>query len=166
MDDLKIYDEIENVIEEQIENYKEIEKLYITKQNILKRGSAQELFDIDYEIVDKYEKAKRVEIKRKTFFSVLGGENINLSEVIEMAKEDNSEKVPRLIEQKTQLNSLFEQIKHQEIINLELIKRGKQLVDKHIKIILDFVSPNTKEYDMNGKAQKNDINICKIDESC
>ena len=36
MDDLKIYDEIENVIEEQIENYKEIEKLYITKQNILK----------------------------------------------------------------------------------------------------------------------------------
>lgn len=149
-------DEINNIIETQIDVYKNIKDLYNKKRNILIAGDLNLLEKIDNEIITKANEVNKYELKRQMLCKDLGicQNGSNLGEIIAFA-ENNNCNAQNFINMKETINSLVDEIKELDKINRTLISKTSEIIDNTIKIITNNTCINTCEYNNTGKKIEN-----------
>jgi hypothetical protein len=148
------------VVDEEIEAYEALGKLYQIKQAILVQGKSDALWDIDAQIVSQAENIKTLNKKRKEVAKYLGNENLTISEVIEKAKNANDAIADTIETQKTKLNILAKSLSLQEKTNMTLVKHGLIMVGKTLDIIVGVIMPHVAgQYDKKGHNVENNKSL-------
>ena len=148
--------EINDIIQKQIDVYKNIKDLYNDKRNILIAGDLTLLEKMDNEIIVKSNEVNKYELRRQTLCKELGiGQNSsNLSEIITYA-ENNNYDANNFVKMKEIINNLVDEIKELDKINHALISKTSEIIDSTIKIITNNAIINTCEYSNTGKKIEN-----------
>jgi len=145
--------ELEQIIDEEIQEYKEIEALYKDKREVLIQSRANDLKDIDEQILSRLERLK-ISAKRKHSVSKhFGKETISLSEIIEKTKAHNLQQAQRFLQKQEELGGIERSLSRLDKTNQALLKHGMVLVDKTMKIIVNACIPTQDNYNNKGKNQ-------------
>lgn len=143
--------EINNIIQKQIDVYKNIKDLYNEKRNILIVGDLTLLEKMDNEIRTRANEINNYESKRKSLCIDLGlNENSGLSEIINYALKNNYN-VESFVKNKKTINNLVGEIMELDKINRALIAKTSEIIDSTISIITNNAFVNTNEYNSLGK---------------
>ena len=143
--------EINDIIQKQIDVYKNIKDLYNEKRNILIAGDLTLLEKMDNEIRTRANEINNYESKRKSLCIDLGlNENSSLSEIINYALKNNYN-VESFVKNKKTINNLIGEIMELDKINRALIAKTSEIIDSTISIITNNAFVNTNEYNSLGK---------------
>ena len=142
---------LENVIDKEIDGYKNIEKLYVDKKEILVKGKSTELLDVDSKIVDTYKSINSYSEMRKNISKALNMPTFSLTDIINNIKEQDAQAAQNLEKKRDEVKELSHRIFELEKINMELLKHGMHVTNKTLEIILRGLKPITEEYNKNGK---------------
>ena len=143
---------IKENIDQEIVLYRELESLYREKQQILTENRIGSLVEIDSRIIEAFDTVKSLIITRNKLFSSFSKSAFTMTEVIERAREVDSDLASELMKQKETANLLIKELSLLDSINLELTKFGMKLTNKTMQIILDNVAIPTNEYNYKGKV--------------
>ena len=147
--------EINDIIQKQIDVYKNIKDLYNDKRNILIAGDLTLLEKVDNEIRTRANEINNYESKRKSLCIDLGlNENSGLSEVVNYATKNNYD-AQNFINMQKIINNLVGEIKELDKINRALLVKTSEIIDSTIKIIINNAFINTCEYNNTGKKVEN-----------
>ncbi len=142
---------LENLINQEIDEYKNIEKLYADKKEILVHCKTAELYEIDSQITDTYKKIKNLSSMRKNVTKSMNMLSFSMSDIIKKLKEQDESAAKKFEEKKAIVNELAQKIFNLEKTNYELIKHGMLVTNKTLEIFLKGIKPITKEYNQKGK---------------
>ncbi len=148
--------ELENLIDKEIDGYKNIEKLYTDKKEILIKGKATDLYDVDAKIINTYKKISDLSDARKTVTKALDIPTFSITDVINKIKNTDQETAKKLEEKKAEVNELAKRIYKLEKINIELTKHGLLVTGKTIEAMLKGVATVNNEYNAKGQNIKDD----------
>lgn len=148
--------ELENLIDKEIDGYKNIEKLYTDKKEILVHGKGTDLYDLDAKIVDTYKKISDLSEARKSVTKSMDIPTFSITDIINKIKNTDEQAAKKFEAQKALVNELAQRIFKLEKINLELTKHGIYLTNKTIEAMLKGASAVNKEYNQKGRNISNE----------
>lgn len=143
---------LEEVIDKEIDGYKNIEKLYVDKKEILIKGKSTELFDLDAKIVDTYKSINNYSEMRKNISKALKMPTFSLTDIINSIKEQDAQAAENFERKREQVKELSHRIFELEKVNMELIKHGMHVTNKTLEIIIKGLKPITEEYNKKGQS--------------
>lgn len=91
---------LENLINQEIDEYKNIEKLYADKKEILVHCKTAELYKIDSQITDTYKKIKNLSSMRKNVTKSMNMLSFSMSDIIKKLKEQDEAAAKKFEEKK------------------------------------------------------------------
>lgn len=147
---------LENIIDKEIDGYKNIEKLYIDKKEILIHGKGTDLYEVDTKIVDTYKSINNLSETRKNITKALEVPTFSMTDLINKIKEQDAIAAEKFEKKKETVKELAHKIFELERINTELVKHGIYLTNKTIEAMLKGVSTVTKEYNQKGQNISNE----------
>lgn len=147
---------LENIIDKEIDGYKNIEKLYIDKKEILIHGKGTDLYEVDTKIVDTYKSINNLSETRKNITKALEVPTFSMTDLINKIKEQDAFAAEKFEKKKETVKELAHKIFELERINTELVKHGIYLTNKTIEAMLKGVSTVTKEYNQKGQNISNE----------
>ncbi len=154
---------LENIVDKEIDGYKNIEKLYADKKEMLIHGKVNDLFNIDAKITDTYKNINDCSEARKQMARNMEVQGFSLTDIINKIKTQDAEAAKKFEEKKEEVNVLAQNIFKLEKVNLELLKHGIHVTGKTMEIILKSVKPVTEEYNQKGKnITKNQLEMSSI----
>lgn len=143
--------ELENLIDKEIDGYKNIEKLYTDKKEILIKGKATDLYDVDAKIINTYKTISDLSEARKTVTKSLDIPTFSITDIINKIKNTDEQTAKKLEQKKAEVNKLAKRIYKLEKINIELTKHGLLLTGKTIEAMLKGVTTVNNEYNAKGQ---------------
>lgn len=143
--------ELENLIDKEIDGYKNIEKLYTDKKEILIKGKATDLYDVDAKIINTYKTISDLSEARKTVTKSLDIPTFSITDIINKIKNTDEQTAKKLEQKKAEVNELAKRIYKLEKINIELTKHGLLLTGKTIEAMLKGVTTVNNEYNAKGQ---------------
>ncbi len=143
--------ELENLIDKEIDGYKNIEKLYTDKKEILIKGKATDLYDVDAKIINTYKTINDLSEARKTVTKSLDIPTFSITDIINKIKNTDAQAAKKLEQKKAEVNELAKRIYKLEKINIELTKHGLLLTGKTIEAMLKGVATVNNEYNAKGQ---------------
>lgn len=144
-------DRLENIIDTEISGYKNIEKLYTDKKEMLIHGKASDLHKIDEQIMDTYKNITSCADARKEMSTALNIPNFSMTDIINKVKECDEEAAQKFEVKKAKVNELAKKIFELEKTNIELLKHGLHVTNKTLEIIVKGLKPVTNEYNQRGR---------------
>lgn len=148
--------ELENLIDKEIDGYKNIEKLYTDKKETLVHGKGTDLYDLDAKIIDTYKQITNLSEARKNVTKSLDIPTFSITDIINKVKNTDEQAAKKFEAQKAQVNELAQRIFKLEKINLELTKHGIYLTNKTIEAMLKGANAVNKEYNQKGRNISNE----------
>lgn len=148
--------ELENLIDNEIEQYKIIEKLYVDKKEILTQAKSEELLQVDAKILDVVQNISNIANKRKNISKKMNLMSDSLSEMIGFLKTKDADAAKRFEEKKVVINELTQSIVLLEKTNMDLTRHGIQFTNKTLEAILKGAAVATQEYNEHGKNISNE----------
>lgn len=142
---------LENIVDKEIDGYKNIEKLYVDKKEILIKGKSTELFDVDAKIADTFKSISSYSEMRKNISKSLNMPTFSLTDIINNIKQQDAHAAENLEKKRDEVKELSQKIFELEKVNLELLKHGMHVTNKTLEIIIKGLKPITEEYNKNGK---------------
>ncbi len=142
---------LENIVDKEIDGYKNIEKLYVDKKEILIKGKSTELFDVDAKIVDTFKSISNYSEMRKNISKSMNMPTFSLTDIINNIKQQDAQAAENLEKKRDEVKELSQKIFELEKVNLELLKHGMHVTNKTLEIIIKGLKPITEEYNKNGK---------------
>ena len=143
--------ELENLIDKEIDGYKNIEKLYTDKKEILIKGKATDLYDVDAKIINTYKTINDLSEARKTVTKSLDIPTFSITDIINKIKNTDEQTAKKFEQKKAEVNELAKRIYKLEKINIELTKHGLVLTGKTIEAMLKGVTTVNNEYNAKGQ---------------
>ena len=143
--------ELENLIDKEIDGYKNIEKLYTDKKEILIKGKATDLYDVDAKIINTYKTISDLSEARKTVTKSFDIPTFSITDIINKIKNTDEQTAKKLEQKKAEVNELAKRIYKLEKINIELTKHGLLLTGKTIEAMLKGVTTVNNEYNAKGQ---------------
>ena len=143
--------ELENLIDKEIDGYKNIEKLYTDKKEILIKGKATDLYDVDAKIINTYKTISDLSEARKTVTKSLDIPTFSITDIINKIKNTDEQTAKKLEQKKAEVNELAKRIYKLEKINIELTKHSLLLTGKTIEAMLKGVTTVNNEYNAKGQ---------------
>lgn len=143
--------ELENLIDKEIDGYKNIEKLYTDKKEILIKGKATDLYDVDAKIINTYKTINDLSEARKTVTKSLDIPTFSITDIINKIKNTDAQAAKKFEQKKAEVNELAKRIYKLEKINIELTKHGLLLTGKTIEAMLKGVATVNNEYNAKGQ---------------
>ena len=143
--------ELENLIDKEIDGYKNIEKLYTDKKEILIKGKATDLYDVDAKIINTYKTINDLSEARKTVTKSLDIPTFSITDIINKIKNTDEQTAKKFEQKKAEVNKLAKRIYKLEKINIELTKHGLLLTGKTIEAMLKGVTTVNNEYNAKGQ---------------
>ena len=146
------FDELEKNLRDSMIQYKDLEGLFVAKQEALTNKKIDDLMDVDTKIMDKSRSIQPYVKHRDEIFNKIFNKSVSLSVVIEECKKNDMEQAQRFSQLKDELNTLIKKLKQLEFENMEMVNFGIKVSNKTLQIILNNISIPTSEYDRKGKA--------------
>ena len=143
--------ELENLIDKEIDGYKNIEKLYTDKKEILIKGKATDLYDVDAKIINTYKTISDLSEARKNVTKSLDIPTFSITDIINKIKNTDEQTAKKFEQKKAEVNELAKRIYKLEKINIELTKHGLLLTGKTIEAMLKGVTTVNNEYNAKGQ---------------
>jgi len=142
---------LENIINKEIDGYKDIEKLYMDKKEILIHGKSDELMAVDEKIMNAYKGLNNSLEARKVIMKSLEMPTFSMTDLINKIKSADEESAKKFEAKKNEANKLAQRIFELDRVNLELIKHGMHVTNKTLEIIIKGLRPITNEYNQKGQ---------------
>ena len=142
---------LENIIDKEIDGYKDIEKLYMDKKEILIHGKSEELMNVDEKIMNAYKGLNNSLEARRVVMKSMEMPTFSMTDLINKIKSADEEAAKNFEAKKTEANKLAQRIFELDRINLELIKHGMHVTNKTLEIIIRGLKPITNEYNQKGQ---------------
>ena len=142
---------LENIINKEIDGYKDIEKLYMDKKEILIHGKSDELMAVDEKIMNAYKGLNNSLEARKVIMKSLEMPTFSMTDLINKIKSADEESAKKFEAKKNEANKLAQRIFELDRVNLELIKHGMHVTNKTLEIIIKGLKPITNEYNQKGQ---------------
>ena len=142
---------LENIIDKEIDGYKDIEKLYLDKKEILIHGKSDELMAVDEKIMNAYKGLNNSLEARKVIMKSMDMPTFSMTDLINKIKSADEEAAKKFEIKKTETNKLAQIIFELDRINLELIKHGMHITNKTLEVIIKALKPITNEYNQKGQ---------------
>ena len=142
---------LENIVDKEIDGYKNIEKLYVDKKELIIKGKSTELFDVDAKIVDTFKSISNYSEMRKNISKSMNMPTFSLTDIINNIKQQDAQAAENLEKKRDEVKELSQKIFELEKVNLELLKHGMHVTNKTLEIIIKGLKPITEEYNKNGK---------------
>ncbi len=142
---------LENILDSEINEYKNIEKFYIDKKEILVRGKGTDLYDLDNKITNTFKNISQLSEERKNMSQSMDIPTFSMTDIINKIKTQDSEAAKKFEQKKLEVNTLAQKIFELERTNLELLKHGIYVTNKTIEVMLKGVKTVTKEYNQKGQ---------------
>ena len=142
---------LENIVDKEIDGYKNIEKLYTDKKEILIKGKATDLYDVDAKIINTYKTISDLSEARKNVTKSLDIPTFSITDIINKIKNTDEQTAKKLEQKKAEVNKLAKRIYKLEKINIELTKHGLLLTGKTIEAMLKGVTTVNNEYNAKGQ---------------
>ncbi|MBS4759934.1 MAG: flagellar export chaperone FlgN [Clostridium sp.] len=156
-------EKLENIIDTEIKGYKNIEKLYADKKEILIHGKGTDLFAIDEKITDEYKNISSCAEARKNLSKTMNIPTFSMTDIINNLKETDAIAAKKFEEKRETVNKLAHRIFELEKTNLELLKHGMHVTNRTLEIIIKGLQPITKEYNQKGQnITKNQLEMSSI----
>lgn len=154
---------LENIIDKEIDGYKNIEKLYADKKEILIRGKGLELYDVDTKIVDTYKSINNYSEMRKNISKSMNMPTFSLTDIINNIREQDAQAAEKFEKKREEVKELSQKIFELERVNRELLQHGMHVTNKTLEIIIKGLKPITKEYNKKGEnITKNQLEMSSI----
>lgn len=147
---------LENIIDKEIDGYKNIEKLYIDKKEILIHGKGTDLYEVDTKIIDTYKNINNLSETRKSITKSMNIPTFSLTDLINKIRTEDEVTAKKFEQKRDEVKELAQKIYKLEKINVELVKHGIYITNKTIEAMLKGVSISTKEYNNKGKNISNE----------
>ena len=142
---------LENIINKEIDGYKDIEKLYMDKKEILIHGKSEELMNVDEKIMNAYKGLNNSLEARRVVMKSMEMPTFSMTDLINKIKSADEEAAKNIEAKKTEANKLAQRIFELDRVNLELIKHGMHVTNKTLEIIIRGLKPITNEYNQKGQ---------------
>lgn len=142
---------LENIIDKEIDGYKDIEKLYMDKKEILIHGKSEELMNVDEKIMNAYKGLNNSLEARRVVMKSMEMPTFSMTDLINKIKSADEEAAKNFEAKKTEANKLAQRIFELDRVNLELIKHGMHVTNKTLEIIIRGLKPITNEYNQKGQ---------------
>ena len=155
---------IVNHLESELICYKDLSHTYDVQKEVLIKNRHAELQELDNQFTTFFNKINKLDKIRKDLFNELKPGTEKLSDVIKIAKKEESPSVEKLEELKKEFNRLKKEIERKRYINFELLKNGVAITDKKLGIIIEAVTPQGSSYTRKGKGKdlKKDLPVSTI----
>lgn len=125
--------QLETIIDKEIDGYKNIEKLYADKKELLVHGKASELFDVDAKIQNLYKNISNLSDARKNVTKAMEIPTFSLTDIINKIKDKDEESAKKLESKKEEVKQLAQRIFELEKVNMELLNTACMLQTKLLK---------------------------------
>ena len=142
---------LENIIDKEIDGYKDIEKLYMDKKEILIHGKSEELMNVDEKIMNAYKGLNNSLEARRVVMKSMEMPTFSMTDLINKIKSAEEEAAKNFESKKAEANKLAQRIFELDRVNLELIKHGMHVTNKTLEIIIRGLKPITNEYNHKGQ---------------
>lgn len=142
---------LQSIIDEEINGYENIEKLYIDKKEILMHGKGTDLYEIDSKIIDTYKNITNLSEARKEVTKSMDIPTFSITDIINKVKSQDEIAAKNFEAKKAKVNELAHKIFELEKVNMDLTKHGMYLTGKTIEAMLKGVSSANKEYNQKGQ---------------
>ena len=142
---------LENLIDKEIDGYKNIEKLYTDKREILISGKSTNLYDVDAKISDSYKMLHNAFETRQKLTKAMDIPTSSMTDIINKIKEQDKAAAEKLESKKQEVNELAQRLCKLENTNMELLKHGMHVTNKTLEIIIRGLKPITNEYNQRGQ---------------
>ena len=142
---------LENLIDKEIDGYKNIEKLYTDKREILISGKSTNLYDVDAKISDSYKMLHNAYESRQKLTKTMDIPTSSMTDIINKIKEQDKAAAEKLELKKQEVNELAQRLYKLENTNMELLKHGMHVTNKTLEIIIRGLKPITNEYNQRGQ---------------
>lgn len=144
---------IVNHLESELICYQDLSRTYDEQKDVLIKNKHAELQEIDNRFTTLYNKINKLNEVRKKLFNELKPGTNKLSEVIEIAKTEESLHIEKLEKYKETFNKLKTELEKKRYINFELLKNGVTITDKKLGIIIEAITPQGSSYNRKGKGK-------------
>jgi len=142
---------LENIINKEIDGYKDIEKLYMDKKEILIHGKSEELMNVDEKIMNAYKGLNNSLEARRVIMKSMEMPTFSMTDLINKIKTTDEKAAENFEIKKAEANKLAQRIFELDRVNLELIKHGMHVTNKTLEIIIRGLKPITNEYNQKGQ---------------
>ena len=97
---------LENIVDKEIDGYKNIEKLYVDKKEILMRGKGTDLYDIDSKIINAYKNLNDLTEVRKTITKAWNIPTFSMTDLINFVKKEDVVAAENFTKKKEEVSTL------------------------------------------------------------
>lgn len=156
MEKTEAFKNLINLIEDEIKLYESLKGLFEIKRQVLIQNDVEGLLEADDKILTKVEEIKSSVNLRQTLAKFIGKSNLNMSGMIELAKDIDSNEVERLEQLQLKINELTAEVARQERTIKELLHHGMNMVSKTLSLVTNAVSISG-DYTRSGKNTQNPI---------
>ncbi len=152
-----------NHLELELTCYQEICRIYDEQKEALVKNKYEELDGIDKQITSAYNRVMSLNKKRQELFNQLKPGITKLSEVIDIARKEESPNTDKLNDYRETFKKMAQDIEKKQYINFELLKTGLNISDKKLNLIIEAFAPQGSIYNEKGKSKDHkDIAVSTI----
>ena len=162
--DKKIFYNLIDTLDKEIDAYSRLKDLFEEKKEILKQSKADELGNVDNRIIALNNEITKLNKKREEISLEILGENANMSRFIEFSKENAPEFTQALEDRKVKICNKISELTLLNNQNVELLKHGIIISNKMLETIIDAFAPQGCNYNGAGKTDTHDIDMWTINE--
>lgn len=144
--------ELENILNQEIDVFSELEKYTIEKKQHLINSDIENLRSVDIEIEKLSVTISDLELKKSQLLSKTGKLQDLTGAIEELV---DKEKASTLTILKNKIKDLVLNIYKQNNINAQLIEHSLKLIEQTVLIITNTLMPETSAYNSSGKVKKN-----------
>ncbi len=152
-----------NHLELELACYQEICRIYDEQKEALVKNKYEELEGIDKQITAAYNRVMALNEKRQGLFNQLKPGITKLSDVIEIARSEESPNIEKLENYMETFKKFAKDIERKQYVNFGLLKTGLSISDKRLNLIIEAFAPQGSIYNEKGQSKDHkDIAVSTI----
>ena len=160
----KYFQNLIEILDKEINAYSKLKELFEEKKEVLKRAKPDDLGLLDNKILALNNEIVKLNNSRKSLASQMLDENANMSQFIELARQEAPEYAESLERRKVKICKIIPELTLLNNQNVELLKHGIIISNKMLETIIEAFAPQGCNYNGAGKTDTHEYNMWTINE--
>ena len=160
----KYFQNLIEILDKEINAYSKLKELFEEKKEVLKRAKPDDLGLLDNKILALNNEIVKLNNSRKSLASQMLDENANMSQFIELARQEAPEYAEPLERRKVKICKIIPELTLLNNQNVELLKHGIIISNKMLETIIEAFAPQGCNYNGAGKTDTHEYNMWNINE--
>ena len=160
----KYFQNLIEILDKEINAYSKLKELFEEKKEVLKRAKPDDLGLLDNKILALNNEIVKLNNSRKSLASQMLDENANMSQFIELARQEAPEYAEPLERRKVKICKIIPELTLLNNQNVELLKHGIIISNKMLETIIEAFAPQGCNYNGAGKTDTHEYDMWTINE--